>query len=1067
MMRSHYLFDTLDGLTRLVPGWPFHLRITLLLGLAWLLHLALAWGNPRWRVALWRAAGLGLLLVPLLMWGAPPIQWRVGTAPPATASEQIHAHSEQISASDFAQRASSDRFAADDAVQTVVAPVVSPDPLDRLSEHRWAVLWLVGSVLVLARMGIGWRAMCRLVARSQTAPAALQELAEDVARELGCSRRLGVRVSDDAAAPLIAGPWRPVIVLPRRMIESYDRPLLRGVLAHEFAHCRGGDLYWSMALHLLRAALWFHPLAWRVPAVHEAACERTSDAVSAACMGDVDKYSGLLARVAVEMSVRMTTSAAIPMARQADVSRRLRLLQHRLFDRPLPRRQMVSVAMLGLAGLVLVSVVRIVPAEPGVEGKTAAVAAPESSIPTNIVQVRVVNEDGQAVAGARVEPYALRMRDDMASHYGWNPADHGEAIPVQTDYKGMARVAYPQYVQEKLETGAISIKISHPEYCAVNESSFLVDGSDESITLPRGATLIVAGLIDGRRIQQDLVPQLTRHNDFDWQALPNDSLVIDRVTPGEHYLRLVLIAEQDRGPIYFSDTVRFQAEKAQTHIFDLELRPGLTLVGRLDDSVPRPIRNGSAIVTSYSAETDLETRFPSDEGRRDLGWRARQPIASDGSFVFESLPPGKLEIIASCEGYVSRSASEEGYATMVEPQRFLFGESTGPIELVMIPAASAEVTVLDDLGQPLPDARVAFSPNVQWARSRSTLFMADRDSEELLRRRLNGGRTQLERPRHSFAALTDRQGIATVHNLPPRESETYSVTHPDYEMPARTVHRDVQRRTGVIKLAPSATTTITVKMEKKGTNVLRATEASTDSEAVPLAEAVAAFNRSDSMNQPGENEPPLTVDEVVAAIRTWDRRRHPVDDEVYELIKEIAESRTMPPNAWFRSIRRIGMLDLHTVDLGMTLADKSGFVFRIRDRKIHHQGAEAGANDEPPRPVQPGSIALDVAVHEFNQRAANIENGKNQPLLTADEVLAAILARDREGNPVSDEIHALFQRIVESRTLPANAELHFKTSWVQQDGSRVDVWWVDLDMTFEGGTGYIYRIRDRKIGYRG
>jgi len=39
-------------------------KITLLLAIAWLIHLALARANPRWRTLLWRGSAVGLFLLP-------------------------------------------------------------------------------------------------------------------------------------------------------------------------------------------------------------------------------------------------------------------------------------------------------------------------------------------------------------------------------------------------------------------------------------------------------------------------------------------------------------------------------------------------------------------------------------------------------------------------------------------------------------------------------------------------------------------------------------------------------------------------------------------------------------------------------------------------------------------------------------------------------------------------------------------------------------------------------------------------------------------------------------------
>lgn len=62
------------------------LKITLVLGVGWMLHLVLVRCNPRWRVLLWRAVVAGVVLVPVLV----PLKYlQVPVTPPPEPTEQI------------------------------------------------------------------------------------------------------------------------------------------------------------------------------------------------------------------------------------------------------------------------------------------------------------------------------------------------------------------------------------------------------------------------------------------------------------------------------------------------------------------------------------------------------------------------------------------------------------------------------------------------------------------------------------------------------------------------------------------------------------------------------------------------------------------------------------------------------------------------------------------------------------------------------------------------------------------------------------------------------------------
>ena len=73
---------------------------------------------------------------------------------------------------------------------------------------------------------------------------------------------------------------------------------------------------------------------------------------------------------------------------------------------------------------------------------------------------------------------------------------------------------------------------------------------------------------------------------------------------------------------------------------------------------------------------------------------------------------------------------------------------------------------------------------------------------------------------------------------------------------------------------------------------------------VTLPEAVKGFNRRAQEDATGKTQPPLTEDEVVAAIRGWDREEEPVTDDVYQAYQAIAETRKLPEGATLNFITR-------------------------------------------------------------------------------------------------------------------------------------------------------------------
>lgn len=89
-----------------------------------------------------------------------------------------------------------------------------------------------------------------------------------------------VRISDAVSEPLLAGARRPVILLPKALVESADTRRLELVCGHELAHLRRGDNWRIPAEEALAGLFWLVPpvkaLRGRMLAAREAVCDLTA-----------------------------------------------------------------------------------------------------------------------------------------------------------------------------------------------------------------------------------------------------------------------------------------------------------------------------------------------------------------------------------------------------------------------------------------------------------------------------------------------------------------------------------------------------------------------------------------------------------------------------------------------------------------------------------------------------------------------------------------------------------------------------------------------------------------------
>ncbi len=429
-------------------------KVTALLAIAWLVHLAFGGANPRWRVLLWRGVAAGTVtLIALAL--CPPL-WSLAVLPAASdeVSEvaQLPVASpvspgpseregsafqpiapERLLASDVAEPlgASSDLIPEtpmpglpevdETAPATALAPLAerrlprdehSASSPSALSLASWiAVIWLVGVMACALYRAAGLWHLLRVSKGARSVPEWIESEAGAVAQQLAIRRRFAVCQTERLPVPCLVGLFRPVVLLPQQQCERSYAEELPAILAHELAHLKGGDLAWSRFLHALSILLWFHPLAWRLPRAHGDACDAVCDAVAADYVGDAGLYGRTLARLALRLASG-GGPVGLAMARKSNVRRRVEALQRFVFRTGLPRWRMrtallaATAAVLLLGGLALTRS-NAAPAEDGNE-----VAAKESSDKVaeheqsaeSVLTIRcVADQTGEPMAGVELE----------------------------------------------------------------------------------------------------------------------------------------------------------------------------------------------------------------------------------------------------------------------------------------------------------------------------------------------------------------------------------------------------------------------------------------------------------------------------------------------------------------------------------------------------------------------------------------------------------------------------------------------------------------------------------------
>lgn len=142
------------------------------------------------------------------------------------------------------------------------------------------VVWCVGVAVSLMQWIFRANVLRRMLRRCEPLPADQFRLLDHLADARWCDRNLPtVLISDEVDGPFCRQVHRPVVVLPRFLLEGRGEDL-RHVLLHELEHLNTRhplQLFWQ---HVAQVVCWFHPSVWsagtRASLMREYVCDETA-----------------------------------------------------------------------------------------------------------------------------------------------------------------------------------------------------------------------------------------------------------------------------------------------------------------------------------------------------------------------------------------------------------------------------------------------------------------------------------------------------------------------------------------------------------------------------------------------------------------------------------------------------------------------------------------------------------------------------------------------------------------------------------------------------------------------
>ena len=183
----------------------------------------------------------------------------------------------------------------------VTGPVISPDVSEVQITWKGIVFvsWLV-VVMVMMLMLLQRTLFVRgLVTQAQKANGSLNDTLAQCCNSMGIRRNIGLRISTNMTSPAVCRLFRPVILLPHKLLPSLDVSQLRAILMHELAHLKRFDLWVNFGQTFLQIVYFYNPLLWLANAIIRRAREQAVDEAVLVAMGEkAQEYLETLVNVA-------------------------------------------------------------------------------------------------------------------------------------------------------------------------------------------------------------------------------------------------------------------------------------------------------------------------------------------------------------------------------------------------------------------------------------------------------------------------------------------------------------------------------------------------------------------------------------------------------------------------------------------------------------------------------------------------------------------------------------------------------------------------------------------------
>ncbi|MFK5924974.1 MAG: M56 family metallopeptidase [Verrucomicrobiota bacterium] len=186
------------------------------------------------------------------------------------------------------------------------------------------MFWLAGIVLMGARLFWNHWVLSQWM-NDSTEAKGWSPCLNECAQMMGLQKIPGIRVKVGLLSPVVAGVFRPVILVPAAT-KNWGQQTRKMVILHEMGHMKRKDLWLRLAADVACALHWYNPLVWWLRVKLLVQCEYACDAAVVAAGADRRSYISALCDVVEGAVTESRPQGVLAMADHAPLRSRVERL---------------------------------------------------------------------------------------------------------------------------------------------------------------------------------------------------------------------------------------------------------------------------------------------------------------------------------------------------------------------------------------------------------------------------------------------------------------------------------------------------------------------------------------------------------------------------------------------------------------------------------------------------------------------------------------------------------------------------------------------------------------------